>query len=121
MLSRNFLHFVSFDVVALQHYPVTRYGANGPTSDPRPALVGPGVGKYGFVVDAVEWKWQPNFTSPAPESKKGFVSYPDCMRHYLLWPSDYAPNWQPSDPAFNQWCDNPQTGYPKTLPSDGQH
>ena len=49
----------------LQHFPTTRYGGNGPTSDPRPALVGAGTGKYGFVVDAVEWRWRPDFTVAA--------------------------------------------------------
>ena len=43
-------------------------------SDPRPALVGAGEGKYGFIVDAVEWRWRQEFTSPPPESKaEGWV------------------------------------------------
>lgn len=106
--------------VGLQHYPPTRYGGNGPTTDPRPALVGAGPGKYNFVVDAVEWKWRPDFTSPKPESKKGWVEYPDCQRHYLLWPDNLAPNWTKSDSNYTAWCSGPN-GYPKTLPSDGTH
>jgi hypothetical protein len=104
----------------LQHYPPTRYGGSGPTTDPRPALVGAGAGKYGFIVDAVAWKWRPDYTSPQPEAKAGWVTYPDCQRHYLLWPNDLAPNWQPTDPAYNAWCGAAGTGYPKTLSTDGE-
>jgi hypothetical protein len=110
----------------LQHYPVTRYGGNGPTSDPRPALVGAGPGKYGFVVDAVEWRWHQEFTSPPPESKaEGWVEYPDCQRHYLEWPNGLAPNWAKNDPAYNAWCstnkdpyNHAAPGYGKTTPED---
>jgi hypothetical protein len=113
----------------LQHYPVTRYGGNGPTTDPRPALVGAGVGKYGFVVDAVEWKWRPDLTSPPPESKGpadgGWVEYPDCQRHYLEWPDGLAPNWEKSGPNYSAWCGvskdpygHAATDYPKTTPED---
>jgi hypothetical protein len=110
----------------LQHYPVTRYGGNGPTSDPRPALVGAGVGKFGFVVDAVEWRWHQEYTSPPPESKaEGWVEWPDCQRHYLEWPNGLAPNWAKSDPAYNAWCSTNKDpyghnapGYGKTLPED---
>jgi hypothetical protein len=106
----------------LQHYPTTRYGGNGPTSDPRPALVGAGEGKYGFIVDAVEWKWRPDFTSPAPESKGpddgGWVEWPDCQRHYLQWPNDLAPNWEKDGPNYGAWCGDPKTGYPRVLPED---
>src|SRR5205814_8635624 len=41
----------------LQSFPKTRYGGNGPTSDPRPAQVGAGPGKYGVIIDSVERKW----------------------------------------------------------------
>lgn len=105
----------------LQHYPPTRYGGNGPTTDPRPARVGAGVGKYGFIVDSVEWRWRPDFTSPQPENKAGWVEYPNCQRHYLAWPNQLAPNWQPSDPAYSAWCGDPKTDYPKTAPGDGSH
>jgi hypothetical protein len=105
----------------LQSYPTTRYGGNGPTSDPRPALVGAGKDKYGFVVDAVEWRWHPEYTSPPPEAKaKGWVEYPDCMRHYLTWPDQLAPNWEKDGPNYNNWCGDPKTGYPKVLDSDKQ-
>ena len=104
--------------LGLQHYPTTRYGGNGPTSDPRPALVGAGEGKYGFVVDAAEWRWMPDFTSPKPEEKLGFVEYPDCMRHYINWPDQLAPNWEVDGPNYNSWCGDPKTGYPRVLPED---
>jgi len=104
----------------LQHYPPTRYGGSGATTDPRPALVGAGPGKYGFVVDSVAWRWRPSFTSPQPEAKTGWVEYPDCMRHYITWPNQLAPNWTPSDAAYNAWCGAPSTDYPKTLATDGQ-
>jgi hypothetical protein len=102
----------------LQHYPTTRYGGNGPTSDPRPALVGSGEGKYGFVVDAAEWRWHPEYTSPQPENKAGFVEYPDCMRHYIDWPDALAPNWEKDGPNWSAWCGDPKTGYPRVLPED---
>ena len=116
----------------LQSYPATRYGGNGPTSDPRPALVGAGKGKYGFVVDAVEWRWQPTWQSPPPEgttkSGKGWIEYPDCQRHYLLWPDGLSPNWEKSGSAYNAWCGvnkdpygHAVNDYPKTLPDDGNH
>lgn len=101
----------------LQNYPTTRYGGNGPTSDPRPALVGAGKDKYGFIVDAVEWRWRPDFTSPPPEAKAGWVEYPDCQRHYLQWPDQLAPNWEKDGPHYNAWCGD-QNGYPRVLDSD---
>ena len=106
--------------LGLQHYPTTRYGGSGPTSDPRPALVGAGEGKYGFVVDAAEWRWKPDFMTPQPENKKGFVEYPDCMRHYIEWPDKLAPNWEKDGPNYNSWCGDPKTGYPRVLASDSQ-
>ncbi|MEY2474124.1 MAG: hypothetical protein QOK28_3453 [Actinomycetota bacterium] len=110
----------------LQHYPVTRYGGNGPTSDPRPALVGAGTGKFGFVVDAVEWRWHQEYTSPPPESKaEGWIEYPDCQRHYLEWPNGLAPNWEKDGPNYNAWCSTNKDpyghnapGYGKTTPED---
>lgn len=101
----------------LQNYPTTRYGGSGPTSDPRPALVGAGPGKHGFIVDAVEWRWRPDFTSPPPEAKKGWVEYPDCQRHYLNWPDQLAPNWEKDGPHYGAWCGD-QNGYPRVLDSD---
>jgi hypothetical protein len=110
----------------LQAYPTTRYGGNGPTSDPRPALVGAGPGKHGFVVDAVEWRWRQDFKSPPPEAKdEGWVEWPDCQRHYLEWPNGLAPNWEKDGPNYNAWCSVTKDpygrtvqGYPKTLPED---
>lgn len=102
----------------LQNYPTTRYGGSGPTSDPRPALVGAGKDKYGFIVDAVEWRWRPDFTSPPPENKaEGWVEYPDCQRHYMLWPDQLAPNWEMDGPHYNAWCGD-EKGYPRVLDSD---
>lgn len=95
----------------LQHYPHTRYGGDGPSSDPRPALVAPGPGSFGFVQDGVEWKWRPDFTSPQPEYKYGWVSYPDCGRHYLLWPNQYSPGWEPTGANWTRFCDD-ASGYP---------
>lgn len=101
----------------LQNYPTTRYGGSGPTSDPRPALVGAGANKYGFIVDSVEWRWRPDFNSPPPENKKGWVEYPDCMRHYLQWPTQLAPNWEQDGPNYGAWCGD-KNGYPRVLDSD---
>ena len=104
----------------LQSYPTTRYGGNGPTSDPRPALVGAGKDKYGFVVDSVEWRWRTDFTSPQPEAKAQWVEWPDCQRHYVNWPDQLAPNWEKDGAAYNAWCGDDK-GYPRTLPDDGNH
>lgn len=88
----------------LHAYPITRYGGNGPSSDPRPALVSP-AGKYGFVADAVEFKWHPEFQSPQPENKLGWISYPDCERHYISWaPEQLAKDWEKSGPNYNKYC-----------------
>jgi hypothetical protein len=97
----------------LQQFPKTRYGGNGPTSDPRPALVGAGYNKFGFVVDATEWRWRTDFTSPDPEKKEQWVEYPDCQRHYLSWkPEALAPNWEKGGPNYNAWC-GAANGYPR--------
>lgn len=103
----------------LQAYPKTRFGGNGPTTDPRPALVGAGAGRYGFIVDATEWRWRPEFTDPSPKKKKGWIEYPDCMRHYLQWPDQLAPNWETNGPNYNAWCGD-KNGYPRVLDSDKQ-
>jgi len=112
----------------LQAYPTTRYGGNGPTSDPRPALVGAGKDKYGFIVDAVEWRWRNDYKSPPPESKPYWVEYPDCQRHYLDWRTQLAPNWEKIGPNYNAWCGVKKDpygtdvdDYPKTLPEDSTH
>ena len=104
----------------LQAFPTTRYGGGGPTTDPRPALVGAGKGRYGFVVDATEWRWRPDFTSPQPEAKAHWVEYPDCQRHYLQWPNNRAPGWEVGGKNDNAWCGD-KNGYPKTLPEDANH
>ena len=67
----------------LQAYPQTRFGGAGPTTDPRPALVGAGKGRFYFIRDATEWRWRAGYVSPPPESKFGWAEWPDCQRHYL--------------------------------------
>ena len=88
----------------LQSYPKIRYGGAGPTNSPHPAQLGSGPGKFYFVVDGTEYKWRGDFVSPPPESKIGFVTYPDCERHYNLWPDKLAVNWERSGPNYNKYC-----------------
>jgi hypothetical protein len=90
----------------LQEYPKTRYGGSGPTTDPRPALVGAGDGRFYFIVDATEWRWRAGFVSPAPERNLGWVEWPDCQRHYILWPSQLAPGWEKGGENYSAWCGN---------------
>ena len=61
---------------------------------------------HGFVVDSVEWRWRPDFTSPQPDNKPHWVEYPDCQRHYLAWPSRLAPQWLAGSATFGAWCGN---------------
>lgn len=103
----------------LQEFPKTRFGGNGPTTDPRPALVGAGKDRYGFIVDAVEWRWRPDFQDPGVQPKQGWIEYPDCQRHYLLWGDQLAPNWEKDGPNYNAWCGD-KNGYPRVLDSDKQ-
>ena len=74
--------------------------------------VGAGTGKYGFVVDAVEWRWRPDFQSPPPEGLNSggahWVEYPDCQRHYILWGDQLAVNWEKGGPNDGTWCGNPK-------------
>jgi hypothetical protein len=88
----------------LQAYPLTRYGGHGPSSDPRPALVQASKDHYGFIADAVEWKWHPEWTSPPPDNKPGFVEYPDCERHYIDWPAGLAYQWEANGPNYSKFC-----------------
>lgn len=109
----------------LQAYPKTRFGGAGPTTDPRPALVGAGKGRHYFIVDATEWRWRAGFVSPPPERKLGWVEWTDCQRHYLLWPNQLAQGWEKSGSNYGAWCgsskyiDKPYT--PKDLNNDGDH
>ena len=82
-------------------------------------MVGAGAGKYNFLTDSVEWRWRPDFTSPAPEKVAGWVEYPDCQRQYYAWPTSLASGWERNSPAFSAWCGDPKTDYPKSIPSDG--
>lgn len=88
----------------LQDIPVIRYGGSGPTEDPRPAAIGPGRGKFGFIRDSVEWRWRADFKSPYPEHKDGWTEWPDCQRHYILWPGEYSSGWEPGSPHHSAWC-----------------
>jgi hypothetical protein len=88
----------------LQVYPETRFGGAGPTSDPRPALVGAQKGQHYFIKDATEWRWRAGYISPPPESKFGWAEWPDCMRHYKLWPNDLALYWEKGGPNYNKFC-----------------
>ncbi len=103
----------------LQAYPETRFGGSGPTTDPRPALVGAGKGRFYFIPDATEWRWRAGFVSPQPENKLGWVEYTDCMRHYYLWPDKLAKYWEKSGPNYNAWCGNAKYAPKNPKPSDG--
>lgn len=92
----------------LQAYPLTRYGVNGPTSDPVAVLVGAGPGQYYFITDGSSMRWRAGFVSPPPENLLGFPDYPDCQRHYLDWPDKLAPQWEKGGPNFNTWCGDPK-------------
>jgi len=89
----------------LQAYPLTRYSASGPTDNPRAALVGAGPGQYFFITDAEEWRWRANYISPSPESKKGWVEWTDCQRHYYQWsPEQLSLGWEKNTATYNTWC-----------------
>lgn len=90
----------------LQAYPRTRFGGAGPTTDPRPAMVGAGPGQYYFIIDAAEWRWRSGFVSPPPESKMGWVEWTDCQRHYFEWPDKLADGWEKGGPNYDAWCGN---------------
>jgi hypothetical protein len=92
----------------LQNYPRTRYGGNGPTDDPRPALVGARAGQYYFIQDAIEWRWRTRYTSPYPEHRAGWVEWPDCQRHYFTWPDKLSDFWEVNGPNYNKWCGDPK-------------
>jgi hypothetical protein len=109
----------------LQAYPRTRFGGAGPTTDPRPALVGAGKGKHYFLVDATEWRWRAGYVSPPPEKKLGWVEWSDCQRHYYLWPDKLALYWEKGGENYNAWCGNAKyvdSPYrPKDLNGDGDY
>ena len=90
----------------LQRVPRTRYGGAGATQKPFAALLGAGPGKHYFIVDSVEYRWRAGFVSPPPETKLGWVEYPDCQRHYLLWPSQLADGWSKSGRNYGAYCGN---------------
>jgi hypothetical protein len=90
----------------LHAYPLTRYGVDGPTSDPVAVLVGAGPGQYYFITDGSSGRWRAGFVSPPPEQQLGFPDYPDCQRHYLAWPNKLAPQWEKGGPNYNAWCGN---------------
>jgi hypothetical protein len=88
----------------LQNYPVTRYGVDGPTSDPVAVLVGANGGQYYFITDGSSGRWRAGFVSPPPERVLGFADYPDCQRHYTQFDTKLAPQWEKGGPNFNSWC-----------------
>jgi hypothetical protein len=90
--------------IGLQHVPSTRYGGNGPTQKPFAALLGAGPGKFYFIVDATEYRWRAGFVSPPPETKIGWVEYPDCQRHYTLWGNGLAPGWAKGSTNYTAYC-----------------
>jgi hypothetical protein len=101
----------------LQAYPETRFGGDGPTTDPRPALVGAGKGRFYFIRDATEWRWRASYISPPPESKLGWAEWPDCMRHYLLWPNQLAKYWEKTGPNYNKFCGSAKNAPKPYVPS----
>lgn len=88
----------------LQAYPLTRYGVDGPTSDPVAVLVGAGPGQYYFITDGSSGRWRAGHVSPPPERVLGFPDYPDCQRHYLDWPNKLAPQWEKNGSNYNAYC-----------------
>jgi hypothetical protein len=92
----------------LQDYPVTRYGVDGPTTDPVAVLVGANGGQYYFITDGSAGRWRADFVSPPPERVLGFPDFPDCQRHYMTFDSQLAPQWEKGGPNYNAWCGNPK-------------
>jgi hypothetical protein len=96
----------------LQRVPETRYGGNGATQKPFAALLGAGPGKYYFIVDATEFRWRSGFVSPPPETKLGWVEYPDCQRHYTKWPDGLAIGWGRGTPNYTAYCGSAKYIFP---------
>ena len=88
----------------LQRVPRTRYGGAGATQKPFAALLGAGTGKHYFIVDATEYRWRASFVSPPPETKLGWAEWPDCQRHYLLWPDKLADGWEKGGRNYSAYC-----------------
>lgn len=88
----------------LQAYPFTRYGVDGPTTDPQAVLVGAGPGQYYFITDGSEFRWRSGYVSPPPDQLLGWAEYPDCQRHYLAWPDKLATGWEKGGPNYNAYC-----------------
>lgn len=88
----------------LHAYPLTRYGVDGPTTDPQAVLVGAGPGQYYFITDGSEYRWRSGYVSPPPEKLLGWAEYPDCQRHYTLWPDQLAQQWERDGPNYNAYC-----------------
>jgi len=102
----------------LQNYPVTRYGVDGPTSDPVAVLVGANGGQYYFITDGSSGRWRAGFVSPPPERTMGFPDFPDCQRHYTSFDSGLAPQWEKGGPNYNAWCGS--ANYTKNWKDQGQ-
>ncbi|MEX0875790.1 MAG: hypothetical protein WD646_00435 [Actinomycetota bacterium] len=92
----------------LQRVPTTRFGPAGATEKPFAALLGAGKGRYYFIVDATEYRWRATYVSPPPETKLGWVEYPDCQRHYNLWPDHLSQGWEKGGPNYTAYCGDPK-------------
>jgi hypothetical protein len=89
----------------LQNVPTTRFGGAGATQKPFAALLGAGPGKHYFIVDGTEFRWRAGFVSPPPETKLGWVEYPDCQRHYLSWVGNkLAQGWEQNGKNYSAYC-----------------
>ena len=102
----------------LQNYPVTRYGVDGPTTDPVAVLVGANGGQYYFITDGSSGRWRASLISPPPERTLGFPDFPDCQRHYTSFDGGLAPQWEKSGANFNGWCGS--ANYTKNWKDQGQ-
>jgi hypothetical protein len=102
----------------LQAYPQTRYGIDGPTTDPQAVLVGSGPGQYYFITDGSEYRWRADYVSPPPEQQFGWAEYPDCQRHYTLWPNGLAAGWEKSGPNYSAYCGNSKYAPTKPGPNE---
>ncbi len=88
----------------LWNVPTIRYGIAGPTEHPFAALIGGARGKHYFIKDGLEFRWRASFISPPPESKLGWVEYPDCQRHYLRWPNSLSTGWEKGGKNYSAYC-----------------
>jgi len=55
-------------------------------------------------VDATEYRWRAGYVSPPPETKLGWVEYPDCQRHFVQWPNGLAVGWSKGSTNYTAYC-----------------